>query len=132
MKRILLLTYLALACGGDSEDGTDAARPEPPEHEPPVMTNANSPVEYPLELFERGVQGTVLLRLYVDMQGLVIPESTQVAESSGEAALDSAAVAGVTSMQFSPARRRGNPVSAVFFQPIHFRLPGSTNSGGSN
>lgn len=129
MKRLLLLTMLLWACGGDGDAEGDSAPPRPPEHEPPVMTNGNSPVEYPLDLFERGVEGTVLLKLYVNVDGSIVPESTQVAESSGEAALDSAAVAGVSSMQFSPARRRGEPVPAAFFQPIHFRLP---NSAASN
>lgn len=132
MKRIVLLTYLIAACGGNAESGGDSARSDPPEHEPPVMTNANSPVEYPLELFERQVEGTVLLRLFVGMDGVVVPESTQVAESSGEAALDSAAVAGVSNMHFSPARRRGSPVAAAFFQPVHFRLPNTQINGGSD
>ena len=62
-----------------------------------------------------------MLRLYVTATGAVVSESTRVAESSGYAALDSAAVAGVPQMTFAPARRNGQPVAAAFLQPVYFR-----------
>jgi TonB family protein len=76
------------------------------------------------------VEGTVVLRLYVDEQGAVIPDSTRLAETSGYPALDSAAIAGVPEMRFAPARRDGYPVATVFLQPVHFRHPERTGPGG--
>ncbi len=95
----------------------------------PVVTNAESPVTYPLDLFEQQIEASVILRLFVTEEGNVVPESTSVAESSGYAALDSAALAGVSSMSFAPARRHGQPVPALFLQPIHFRHPVRSGSG---
>ena len=92
--------------------------------EPPVITNAESPVRYPPGLYQQNVEGTVVLHLYVDSIGKVVSESTGVAEGSGHAGLDSAAVAGVKGMRFAPARRDGRPVAASFLQPITFRHPG--------
>ena len=62
----------------------------PPE-EPPVAINAVSPVRYPPALLAQGIEGRVLLRLYVDTAGRVIPDSIRIAESSGYPALDSSA-----------------------------------------
>jgi TonB family protein len=70
----------------------------------------------------------VLLRLYADSQGTLLPESTKVAESSGYPALDSAAMAGAPSLRFSPALRNGRPVAGAFLQPIHFRNPRSRST----
>lgn len=97
--------------------------------EPPVLINAESPVVYPVDLFEREVEASVVLRLYSSAEGLIEPESTQVAESSGYPALDSAAVSGVLEMRFAPARRDGTPVATLFLQPVHFRHPARVAQG---
>jgi TonB family protein len=91
--------------------------------DPPVMINAQTPVEYPPTLFARGIEGKVLLRLYVDETGALTADSTRVAESSGYPALDSAALAAVPSFKFAPAMKNGAPVAGTFLQPIHFRHP---------
>ncbi len=96
--------------------------------DPPVALNAESPVEYPPALFEQGIEGKVVLRLYVDEKGTVVSDSTRVAESSGYPALDSAAVEAAPKLEFAPALRNGTPVAAPFLQPIHFRHP---RSGGA-
>ena len=95
----------------------------PPEQEPPVALNADSPIQYPPRLFDRGVQGDVVLRLFVDSAGRVVPESSRVGESSGFPALDSAALAGAKKLRYAPARRRGAPVASAFLQRIEFRHP---------
>src|SRR5919202_2889590 len=56
--------------------------------QPPVATNPVSPVEYPSALLDKGIEGRVLLRLYVDTAGRVVADSTRVAESSGYPAFD--------------------------------------------
>ena len=122
----LLLPMILLGCSR-ADDGTmrltDHATPVPPTpaEEPPVATNPVSPVRYPPALLQQGIEGRVLLRLYVDAAGRVIPDSTRIAESSGYPALDSAALAGSPALHFAPALRQGQPVSALFLQPVQFR-----------
>jgi TonB family protein len=96
--------------------------------EAPVALNAVSPVQYPRALLEQGIEGRVLLRLYVDSAGRLVPDSTRVAESSGYPALDSAALAGAPTLRFSPALRRGRPVAAPFLQPVQFRNPNTRSA----
>ena len=124
---IPLLALAVLACGHDDGDGTmrlvdhaDVPPPTPPE-EPPVAINPVSPVRYPPALLAQGIEGRVLLRLYVDSAGQVVPDSIRVAESSGYPALDSAALAGAPELRFSPALQQGHPVAAPFLQPVQFR-----------
>ena len=108
------------ACGTDTppDGGAPAA-----DVEVPVALNADSPFGYPPALFDRGVEGDVVLHLYVDSAGRLVPESTRIAEPSGTPALDSAALAGAAGLRFAPATRRGVPVGAVFLQPVRFRRP---------
>ncbi len=131
MRRASSLMVLLLACGGDGPVPAEDPVGEPPRgFEPPVVTNPEPPIAYPPALYDDGVEGTVVLRLFVDEQGRLVPESTQVAEGSGHPALDSAAEAGVAAMRFAPARRDGTPVPTTFLQPVHFRIPGGGSGGG--
>ena len=123
---LALGVVLAVACKRE-DDGAFriptsapvAATSDP--HHPPVALNPVSPVEYPVPLLEQGIEGRVLLRLYADSLGTLVPDSTRVSESSGYPALDSAAVRGAAGLRFSPALRHGRPVGGMFLQPIHFR-----------
>ena len=118
-----------LACGREQR-AEDAASPGSSNRdEPPVALDPEPLVEYPQLLYQQGVEGTVTLRLFVDEKGTVVRESTAVAESSGYAAFDSAAVAGVPKMHFAPAQRDGRPVAMMFTQPVHFRRPPAAGAG---
>lgn len=134
MRRALYLAItLALAgCGGSDAPAERETPPgPPPELEPPVALNADSPVSYPPALFDQKIEGDVLLRLFVDSTGKVAPESTRVIESSGYPALDSAALAGSRTLRYAPAKRRGIAVATMFVQPIEFRHPqGAAIRGG--
>lgn len=114
-----------LACGG-AQDST-VRLPENSAtkkgEDPPVMVNAQTPVEYPAALFARGIEGKVILRLFADSNGALLSDSTRVAESSGYPALDSAALAAVPQFKFAPALKDGEPVAGAFLQPVHFRHP---------
>lgn len=124
-RRILLGTAVVvagIACSPESRVPEAVGEPAR-EFEPPVLTNAAPPVAYPPALWESQVEGTVVLRLFADETGKVVPESTRIAEPSGYWELDSAALAGVRAMRFAPARRHGTPVATEFLQPIHFRHP---------
>jgi TonB family protein len=89
----------------------------------PVMLNKDLPFRYPPSLYARKVQANVTLRVFIDKEGLVVSESTHVAESSGIPSLDSAAVKGSSELRFIPAKTRGEivPVSILF--PVYFRHP---------
>jgi TonB family protein len=123
---------LALLACGRKDDGTvrlvdhTTAAPSLPAEEPPVAINPVSPVRYPPALLAQGIEGRVLLRLFVDSAGSVIPDSTRIAESSGYPALDSAALVGSPELRFSPALHQGRPIAAPFLQPVQFR---SSRSG---
>ncbi|HEY6807740.1 MAG TPA: energy transducer TonB [Gemmatimonadales bacterium] len=118
---------LAAGCGGS--DAGAARTPPPPAEEPPVALNADVPIAYPPGLYDRNVDGEVLLRLFVDTTGKLVAESTRVAETSGYAAFDSAAVAGASQLRFAPARRHGLPVATAFVQPVEFRHPVADAAG---
>jgi protein TonB len=126
--RAALAAALVGACSADAGVPETAEQAPTTGFEPPVMTNATPPVAYPPALYEAKVEGTVILRLFADASGAIVPESTAVAEGSGNAALDSAALRGVASMRFAPARRDGVPVATTFLQPVHFRLPDRTGA----
>ncbi|HXE56497.1 MAG TPA: energy transducer TonB [Gemmatimonadales bacterium] len=122
---------LLAACGeagGNAVKVPPATAADPATNSPPVALNADSPVEYPPALFEQGIEGKVVLRLFVDERGTVVPDSTRVAESSGYPALDSAALQAAPRLRFAPALRDGAPTAATFLQPVHFRHP---KSGGA-
>ena len=121
---------LLLVAGCRSAPDTTVALPADPgtaavvrREEPPVALNAVSPVAYPPALFQQRISGTVLLRLFADDSGRIVPESTRIQESSGYPALDSAALAAAPLLRYAPALRNGNPVPTLFTQPVHFRHP---------
>jgi periplasmic protein TonB len=102
-------------------ESMQAAQPARPDVLPVMLSP--DPVRYPPAMYARKAQGNVTLRIFIDSTGRVRPESTQVQESSHEPAFDSAAVAGVRDVRFSPARRNGSPVAVSVLFPVYFRLP---------
>jgi len=95
----------------------------PPDQEPPVALNGDSPIQYPPRLYDQKVEGDVILRLFVDSAGRLLPESSRVADPSGYPALDSAALMGARKLHFAPARRHGLAIATAFLQPVEFRHP---------
>src|SRR3954447_16400993 len=98
-----------------------------PQHpdEAPKMLNKELPFHYPQALFAKKVQGNVTLRLFIDRDGHVRPDSTQVVESSGYPPFDSAAIRGSQELQFVPAKTKGEPQSVTILFPVYFRFPGA-------
>lgn len=103
--------------------------------EPPVIVNKELPFRYPAPLYARRVQANVMLRLFIDRDGRVVPDSTRVEESSGYGSLDSAAVTGSQELYFIPAKLHGEPMAVTVLFPVYFRhpevapLPGDTVLG---
>ncbi len=131
MRSIVIVACVLTACRGSSpQSGASASQAAPPpESEPPVALNPDMPIAYPPALFDQKVEGDVTLRLFVDSTGKLVRESTRVAEPSGYPALDSAALAGATSLRFAPAKRHGVAVATAFLQPVEFRQVGTTRTG---
>jgi protein TonB len=91
--------------------------------EVPKMLNTELPFRYPAALYARKVQGNVTLRLRIDRDGQVRTDSTRIEESSGYAALDSAAVKGSQELRFIPAKLHGEPLPVTILFPVYFRHP---------
>jgi len=96
----------ATGCGGD----------DPMER--PTPLGRQSAIEYPLDLWDRGVEGSCLLRVRVTDLGFV--DSVEVLESSGHAAFDSAAIQGALAMRFRPARLDGERIEVWAQVPVEF------------
>jgi len=119
------LAAVIAACGrGDASPRAPAARdPGPRPDEMPALLNTALPFRYPAALYARKAQGNVTLRIFVDRDGRVAPESTRVDEPSGYPALDSAAVNGAAELRFVPAKVRGEPMPVSILFPVYFRHP---------
>jgi protein TonB len=76
--------------------------------------------EYPPLLRDAGVTGTVILRVYLDIEG--VPRDFEVYESSGNNALDRAALQVVPRMRFSPAQNRDQVVAVWIAIPVTFTV----------
>ena len=132
MKRRAMAVLVAVscwACGKPAPAREGGTNDVPPSEEPPVALNPAPPIQYPPRLYDQRVEGEVVLRLFIDSTGRLVPESTRVAESSGYTGLDSAAVSGASRLRYAPAKRHGIAVSTLFLQPIQFRHSQASQPG---
>jgi len=98
----------------------------------PVMLNKELPFRYPPALYAQKVQGNVTLRIFIDREGAIIPDSTRIAETSGFTALDSAAMKGSRELKFEPAKTQGQPVPVSILLPVYFRHPDAPPLAGDS
>lgn len=99
------------------------APPAPPKIELPSNNAAylNNPApNYPAISRRMGEQGTVMLRIFVDAQGL--PQKIEVSKSSGYDRLDQQAVDGVKNWKFVPGKSNGTPTPMWVTVPVKFTL----------
>lgn len=89
----------------------------------PALLSTELPFEYPPGLYIEQIQDDVTLQLYLDAQGIVVPESIKVEEPSKYALFDSAAVEGAPKLMFRPARRGDRTIPYTVLFPIKFRVP---------
>lgn len=80
---------------------------------------------HPLALRERGIEGVVRLRVWVDALGRADP--VLVSTSSGWRLFDEAALAQARRCPFLPARRGEQPVGSWVEFSVRFSLEGSSN-----
>ncbi len=118
-----LLAATAGACSRDDGAAGKFTEVGPRPDELPVMLNKELPFRYPPSLYSRKVQANVTLRVFIDQQGQIVPESTNVAETSGHGSMDSAAVRGASELRFIPAKTRGQAVPVSILFPVYFRHP---------
>jgi protein TonB len=90
--------------------------------EPPVLVRFVPP-SYPALARQAGIEGTVLLRVVVGVDGKV--ESASVIQSDVTPAMEKAAIAAAKQFLFKPAKQRTVPVRAGMAVPIRFKLHGS-------
>ena len=115
---ILGATLLLPACGGDDP----ILLPQP--------MSDNPAIDYPIDLWDAGIEGETLLTLHVDAEGRV--DSVFVERSSGSPRLDSAAARGGRAMRFTPARRGDRRVATWVRIPVRFmRDSTETSASGS-
>ena len=62
----------------------------------------------------------MLLRVLVNARGRVA--GVELARGSGTSSLDEAAIQGVRSWEFEPARRGDTPIASTVTVPVRFRL----------
>ncbi|MEJ1994625.1 MAG: TonB family protein [Limibacillus sp.] len=80
----------------------------------------NAPPDYPLIARRRGQEGLVVVLVTLSPAGL--PEQIALAEASGVASLDAAALEAVRGWRFTPATENGRAVASELRVPIRFRL----------
>lgn len=128
---LLLLASLAACKKGDGSGLSFQTVGRQPDVAP-VMVNKELPFRYPPALYAQKVQGNVTLRIYIDSNGSIVPDSTRVAETSGFNALDSAAMKGSRDLKFEPAKTQGQPVPVSILLPVFFRHPDAPPLAGDS
>lgn len=118
MSRILWLA-LPLVAGCFSD--------EPAEQPSPLSDE--SPFEFPVALWDQGIEGETLLMVHVTALGDV--DSAYVQRSSGYMEFDSAAVAGARKLRFMPGRQGERRVDMWARLPVRFSKTGATTPGAT-
>ena len=101
-----LLAGVMSGCSGDQEIDS------------PSPLSALVPIDYPLDLWDQGIEGSSMLKVRVTDMGNV--DSVVVVESSGYDAFDSSAVRGARTLRFSPARQGDKRIEVWAHVPVHF------------
>lgn len=86
----------------------------------PLAHGVNPSPAYPASARRRGIEGEVVLQVWVDAAGLAT--RLAVHSASGHPGLDRAALEAVARWRFQPARKQGQAVAAIALVPVRFRL----------
>jgi protein TonB len=132
-KRLLILALvIAVGCKKGESSGLPFQTVGRQPDVAPVMLNKELPFRYPPALYAQKVQGNVTLRIFIDSNGAIVPDSTRIAETSGFTALDSAAMKGSRDLKFEPAKTLGQPVPVSILLPVYFRHPDAPPLAGDS
>lgn len=82
--------------------------------------DSNPPILYPASAVRDGIEGTVLLRIRIAVDGRVA--NVELVKSSGSAILDRAAMEGVRTWHGHPAQIAGHAIEAAALLPVVFRM----------
>lgn len=86
---------------------------------PPKVLYREIPA-YPVSVLERGIEGNVILSVFVDANGT--PANIEIKSSSGCADLDVSAQKAVSLWKFEPAKRGASAIGCSFQVPVIFRI----------
>ena len=111
----------------DDFDAWDAPPPPPegprvkfiPYDDPPVPLSPIRP-KYPEIAQEAGIEGTVVVQVFVDEKGRV--KDTVILKGIPNTGLDEAATESIRSVRFRPAKQRERAVGVWISIPVNFRL----------
>ena len=111
----------------DSFEAWDAPPPPPegprvkfiPYDDPPQPLSSIRPV-YPEIAQEAGIEGTVVVQVFVDKKGRV--QATLILKGIPNTGLDEAAVMAIKKTRFRPAKQRERAVGVWISIPVNFRL----------
>ena len=113
--------------GLDNFEAWDAPPPPPegprvkfiPYDDPPQPLSSIRPV-YPEIAQEAGIEGTVVVQVFVDKKGRV--KDTVILKGIPNTGLDEAAISAIRKTRFRPAKQRERPVGVWISIPVNFRL----------
>ena len=113
--------------GLDNFEAWDAPPPPPegprvkfiPYDDPPQPLSRIRPV-YPEIAQEAGIEGTVVVQVFVDKKGRV--QETVILKGIPNTGLDEAAISAIRKTRFKPAKQRERPVGVWISIPVNFRL----------
>jgi len=113
--------------GLDNFEAWDAPPPPPegprvkfiPYDDPPQPLSNIRPV-YPEIAQEAGIEGTVVVQVFVDKKGRV--KDTVILKGIPNTGLDEAAISAIRKTRFRPAKQRERPVGVWISIPVNFRL----------
>jgi len=77
-------------------------------------------LKYPEIARKAGVEGTVIVKITVDIKGNVV--KTEIIQSLGNNGCDEAAIAAIKKVKWKPAMQRDRPVKVQIAVPIRFKL----------
>jgi protein TonB len=111
----------------DEFESWDAPPPPPegprvkfiPYDDPPEPLSPIRP-KYPEIAQEAGIEGTVVVQVFVDAKGRV--KETIVLKGIPNTGLDEAAIEAIRAVRFKPAKQRERPVGVWISIPVNFRL----------
>lgn len=88
---------------------------------PPVRADSLHPFEYPPSAWSYGASGTTVLKILISETGSV--DSAFVLKSSGDPALDSAAIANSRHLEWEPAEQGGRAIRIWGRLPVIYPRP---------